>query len=134
MKKTLLRVLKWVGGTLLGIVLLVVGTFLVLDTSTMQNHLLQEAIVLLKDRLQTEVRVDSISVRLFGQNASLYGVVVEDLQHRKMLELRELKVQLSVWRLLQREIKVNDLSPRETRLPISSSCLMPSRKKRETVS
>ena len=96
MKKTLLRVLKWVGGTLLGIVLLVVGTFLVLDTSTMQNHLLQEAIVLLKDRLQTEVRVDSISVRLFGQNASLYGVVVEDLQHRKMLELRELKVQLSV--------------------------------------
>ena len=109
MKKTLLRVLKWVGGTLLGIVLLVVGTFLVLDTSTMQNHLLQEAIVLLKDRLQTEVRVDSISVRLFGQNASLYGVVVEDLQHRKMLELRELKVQLSVWRLLQREIKVNDV-------------------------
>ena len=109
MKKTLLRVLKWVGGTLLGIVLLVVGTFLVLDTSTMQNHLLQEAIVLLRDRLQTEVRVDSISVRLFGQNASLYGVVVEDLQHRKMLELRELKVQLSVWRLLQREIKVNDV-------------------------
>ena len=109
MKKTLLRVLKWVGGTLLGIVLLVVGTFLVLDTSTMQNHLLQEAIVLLKDRLQTEVRVDSISVRLFGQNASLYGVEVEDLQHRKMLELRELKVQLSVWRLLQREIKVNDV-------------------------
>ena len=109
MKKTLLRVLKWVGGTLLGIVLLVVGAFLVLDTSTMQNHLLQEAIVLLKDRLQTEVRVDSISVRLFGQNASLYGVVVEDLQHRKMLELKELKVQLSVWRLLQREIKVNDV-------------------------
>ena len=109
MKKTLLRVLKWVGGTLLGIVLLVVGTFLVLDTSTMQNHLLQEAIVLLKDRLQTEVRVDSISVRLFGQNASLYGVEVEDLQHRKMLELKELKVQLSVWRLLQREIKVNDV-------------------------
>ena len=103
------RLLKWVGGTLLGIVLLVVGTVFVLNTSMMQNRLMQDAVGILKGRLQTEVRVDSISVHLFRGNASLYGVEVEDLQHRKMLELKELKVKMSLMRLLHREIKVEDV-------------------------
>ena len=103
------RLLKWVGGTLLGIVLLVVGTVFVLNTSMMQNRLMQDAVEILKGRLQTEVRVDSISVHLFRGNASLYGVEVEDLQHRKMLELKELKVKMSLMRLLHREIKVEDV-------------------------
>ena len=76
MKITMKRLLKWVGGTLLGIVLLVVGAIFVLNSNMMQNHLMQDAVEMLKDRLQTEVRVDSIDVRLFGGRASLYGVEV----------------------------------------------------------
>ena len=103
------RLLKWVGGTLLGIMMLVVGAIFVLNSNMMQNHLMQDAVEMLKDRLQTEVHVDNIDVRLFGGRASLYGVEVEDLQHRKMLELRELKVKLDLLRLLQREVKVEDV-------------------------
>ena len=103
------RLLKWVGGTLLAIVLLLVGTIFALNTNTMQNQLLQQAVVMLKERLQTEVHVDSINVHFFGGSASLYGVEVEDLQHRKMLELKELKVKLDLLRMLQHEVKVEDV-------------------------
>ena len=108
-KNTMMRLSKWVGGTLLGIVLLLAGALLLLNTSMIQNHFLKDVVKLVKDRLQTEVRVDSISVRLFEQNVSLHGVEVEDLQHRKMLVMKELKMELSLLRLLRREIKVENV-------------------------
>lgn len=108
MGKTLVRLLKWAGGIVLSVVLLAVGVVFGLNTSTVQNRLLQEAVGMLKEKLQTEVSIDSISVSLIGQDVSLYGVQVEDLQHRKMLSLSELGVELDLWRLLQNEVKVTD--------------------------
>ena len=59
----MMRLSKWVGGTLLGIVLLLAGALLLLNTGVIQNHFLKDVVKLVKERLQTEVRVDSISVR-----------------------------------------------------------------------
>ena len=109
MGQTIKRLLKWVGGILLGIVLLVVALIVMLNTSMVQNRLMEEAVGALKDKLQTEVKVNSLQVRLIGQDVSLKGVEVEDLQHRKMLLLKELGVEIDLWRLLDHEIKVVDV-------------------------
>ena len=113
MGKTIVKLLKWIGGTVLGVVLLVVAVVFGLNTSVVQNRLLQEAVTMLKEKLQTEVGIERISVSLIGQDVSLYGVEVEDLQHRKMLKLRELGVELDLWRLLQNEVKITDARVRD---------------------
>ena len=109
MKKVLIRLLKWVGGTLLAVVLLFAAVVFALNTDMMQNHLLQEAVVLLKEKLQTEVSIEKIHVNFFSQDVSLLGVEVEDQQHRKMLKLNELSVDLEIWRLLENVVSVNDV-------------------------
>jgi len=63
---------------------------------------------MLKEKLQTEVSIDRIRVNFFGQDMNLYGVEVEDLQHRKMLRLEELGVTLDLWNLMQHEVKITD--------------------------
>lgn len=108
MKKTLLRVLKWVGGTLLGIVLLLVVAVLLLNTSMVQGRLVEEAVGVLKEKLQTEVKVGKFQVRLIGQDVRLEDVEIEDQQHRKMFILKELGVELDLRRLLDREIRITD--------------------------
>ena len=109
MKKVLIRLLKWVGGTLLAVVLLFAAVVFALNTDMMQNKLLQEAVVLLKEKLQTEVSIEKIHVNFFSQDVSLLGVEVEDQQHRKMLKLNELSVDLEIWRLLENVVSVNDV-------------------------
>lgn len=108
MKKTLKRLLKWVGGTLLGIVLLLVVAVLLLNTSMVQGRLVEEAVGVLKEKLQTEVKVGKFQVRLIGQDVRLEDVEIEDQQHRKMFILKELGVELDLRRLLDREIRITD--------------------------
>lgn len=108
MKKTMKRLLKWVGGTLLGIVLLLVVAVLLLNTSMVQGRLVEEAVGVLKEKLQTEVKVGKFQVRLIGQDVRLEDVEIEDQQHRKMFMLKELGVKLDLRRLLDREIKITD--------------------------
>ena len=108
MKKPLAFILKLVGGIVLTVVLLVVGAFFMLNTSHVQNYLLQKAVALLKDQLQTEVKADHLSVSFFGQNVNLYGVTVEDREHRQMLNLEELGVHVDLWRLMNNEVKVTN--------------------------
>ena len=108
MKKIILLVLKIVGGTTLGILLLIGAALLLLNTSFVQNSLLQEAVVMLKERLQTEVSIDKISINFFGQDVRLMGVNVEDQQHRRLLHLDELGVEVDLWPLMRHEVKVVD--------------------------
>lgn len=102
------RLLKWVGGTLLGIVLLLVVAVLLLNTSMVQGRLVEEAVGVLKEKLQTEVKVGKFQVRLIGQDVRLEDVEIEDQQHRKMFILKELGVELDLRRLLDREIRITD--------------------------
>ncbi len=110
MRKTILFLLKLIGGTVLTILLLLIVTVFSLNTSAVQNHILQEAVTLLKEKLQTEVSIDRIHVNFMGQDMNLYGVEIEDLQHRKMLRLEELGVTLDLWKLMQHEVKITDAS------------------------
>lgn len=103
--------LKWgvvVLGGLLAFVIVTLGVLAVLvSRPSVQNRVLQYAVEALSERLQTRVQADSVSIDVMGQKVSLYGLDVEDRQQRPMLAIDTLSVQLDLWALMQREVKVS---------------------------
>ncbi len=102
--------LKLFGGLIATCIVLVVGTVLVLDTDAFQNKLLNYATSMLSEKLQTRVEIDSVSIGLFSQDVNLYGLDVEDLQHRKMFQLDRLSVNVKLLPLLHNEVCITDAS------------------------
>lgn len=107
------KALKWIIRTiciLVGIVvLLLVGGFTMLNTSWLQEKLLNKATTLLTEKLQTKVNIDSVSIDLLTLDAKLYGLDVEDQQQRKMLQLEFLKADVDTWALLNDEIRITEV-------------------------
>ena len=106
----IVRLLKIVGGVALFCIALVVGAVFLLNSSAFQSKMLQRATLLLSDRLQTRVHIDSISVGFFTQGVRLYGLDIEDRQQRQMLRLDTLSVDMDLWRLLHNEVCVTEAS------------------------
>ena len=102
--------LKVFGCVVAACLLLLVGTVLVLNTDTFQNKLLKQATSMLSDKLQTRVEIDSISIGLFSQKVNLYGLDIEDLQHRKMFQLDHLAVSVKLLPLLRNEVRITNAS------------------------
>ncbi len=98
------KLLKIVIGIAATCVILVVGLIAFIHTDYVQERALQQVKELLSDHLQTHVDVGSAKISLFGQNVSIKDVCVEDLQQRKMLQVKELGVSLDLWRLMSHEL------------------------------
>jgi hypothetical protein len=109
-KLVIIKTLKILGCVVAACLVLMVGTVLVLNTDTFQNKLLRHATSLLSDKLQTRVEIDSISIGLFSQKVNLYGLEVEDLQHRKMFQLDHLAVNVKLLPLLHNEVRITNAS------------------------
>lgn len=107
MKKYLLLCLK-ILGVIIGllVVLLIVAAFVV-NSSSFQKKALDYSTSLLAEKLQTNVKIDSVSVNFFTFDVNLMGIGVEDLQHRKMLLAEKLAVNLDLWGLLRNHIKIS---------------------------
>ena len=103
-------VLKVFGCVVAACLVLTAGTVILLNTDAFQNKMLKRVTSLLSEKLQTRVEIDSISIGLFSQNVNLYGLDVEDLQHRKMLQLDHLSVNVKLLPLLSNEVRITDAS------------------------
>lgn len=105
------KALKWIVRTVVAlvavIILLLVGAFAMLNTSWLQKELLTRATTLLTEKLETKVEIDSVSIDLLTLDAKLYGLMVEDRQQRKMLQLEFLQADVDVLALLDDEIRVS---------------------------
>lgn len=99
--------LKTLGGLALLLVTLVVVTAILLNTSMVQNRLLHYSTELLQDKLQTKVRIDSISINLLGNDVFLKGVDIEDRQGRKMLQADRLALDIDMMELFKRRINIS---------------------------
>lgn len=109
-KRHILSALKVLGGLVALFVTLVVGTVFLLNTDAFQNRLLKYATTMLSEKLQTRVEIDSVSIGLFSQAVNLYGLDVEDLQHRKMFQLDHLSVNVKLLPLLSNEVRITRAS------------------------
>ncbi len=107
MKKVAIVLLKTLGWSAAALVLLLVTVFLVIQTDYVQNRLMQRAVTMLSDRLQTEVHLDHINISILKQSIRLSGLEIEDLQHRKMLQMEDLYGRIQLAPLLNRELVIS---------------------------
>lgn len=106
MKKAFLLSLKILAGIVAVCIVLILGTVGLFHTSWVQEKAVEKATRLLSERLKTKVEIGYVNVSLFGQDVNIGNVTIEDLQHRKMLQMKELGLDVDLWRLLRRELYV----------------------------
>ena len=104
------KFLKVFGCVVATCIVLMFGAVFLLNTDAFQNKLLRHATQLLSEKLHTRVEIDSVSIGLFSQRVNLYGMDVEDLQHRKMFQLDHLSVDVKLLPLLHNEVRITHAS------------------------
>ena len=107
MKRPVRIALKTLGGLALLLVILLVTTAILLNTSMVQNRLLHYATGLLQDKLQTKVTIDSIRVNLLPGDILLKGVDIEDRQGRKLLQADHLALDIDLLELFKHRINIS---------------------------
>ena len=108
MNKWLRRILKTFGGTAVGAVVLIGGATILLNTESVQNKLLNKAVELLSQKLETHVEIGSVSINVFTQDISLFKIRIEDREKREMLKVEKVTVNLEVLRLLEHKIVIEN--------------------------
>ena len=96
-------------GIVVLVVLLLVTATVLLNTQSVQDDLAKYATEQLELKLGTRVKIDQASVNLFTQKVNLKGLEVEDQEHRKMLELKQLLVDVDLLKLITREVVVEEV-------------------------
>ena len=106
MKRFIVLGLKILGGLLAVVIVLLLAATLVLNSHSFQQKMLAHATELLEEKLQTKVSIDSININFLKFNVGLYGLDVEDREHRQMLQVERLAVNLDFWGMVSDHFKV----------------------------
>ena len=109
MKRIIKFILKFVIIVVVLVVLLLVTATIILNTQSVQDDLAKYATEQLELKLGTRVKIDHAGVNVFTQKVVLDGLEVEDLQHRKMLELGRLLVDVDLLKLIGNELEVEEV-------------------------
>lgn len=109
MKKYLFLGLKILGGLFALLVVLVVVAAFMVNSTAFQNKLKDYALESLSERLQTKVRIDSVSVDFTSYDVLLHGFYIEDRQQRPMLQADLLSVNLDLWGLLRKDVRISSV-------------------------
>ena len=97
------RLLKIIGRSLLAILLLLVISLFLLRTEWAQNYLISEVTSRLSKQLKTRVTVERISIGFFDR-LNLEGALIEDLQKDTLLYAGKLKMEITDWFFLQKQV------------------------------
>lgn len=103
------------GWTVAIVVAVVVILSAIANSSYVEDKLIGLAQDALSKQLNTEVKIDHISLNLLAQHASVYGVTMKDQEQRDMVKIKEIWANLRLSSLLTgkvalRSVKVDDLS------------------------
>ena len=109
MKTVIKFILKIVAIVVVVVVLLLVTATALLNTQSVQDDLVKYATEQLELKLGTRVKIDHAGVNLFAQKVNLEGLEVEDQEHRKMLELKQLRVDVDLLKLITREVVIEEV-------------------------
>ena len=102
--KKALKVAAWTVGIALS---LTIVSGILLNSAWAQQRIKDQATKYLSERLQTRVAVEGVSVNILTHDASLRGVVVEDRQHRKMLEADRVEADVNWWALRRGKVDID---------------------------
>ena len=106
MKRFLILGLKIIGSIVAVVVVLLLGAAIIFNTSSFQNKMMAYSADMLAERLQTKVKIDSVSINFLTFDVNLLGVEIEDREQRKMLQTERLSVNLDIWGILRNHIHI----------------------------
>ena len=106
MNKMIKLLLKIVASIVILVVVVLSTAAVMLNTQSVQQKLADYAIEQLELTLDTRVKLDHLSVNVLTRKFKLEGLEVEDQQHRKMLELNRLYVDIDLLKLLSNKLEV----------------------------
>lgn len=101
-KKTF-KILAWIAGVLLFLVLLV---FILIQVPAVQNFAKNKAVAYLQNKLHTKVQINKLSID-FPKQVVLKGVYFEDQQKDTLLAGDELRVDIALLKLIKSEVVVD---------------------------
>lgn len=87
-----------------------------LFTPSFQQRLKEKAVELLSEKLQTKVKIDSVSLSLSSGNIALFGLDIKDRAGGPMLYAKRLFAQVELSKLLARHINITEITLEGTRL------------------
>lgn len=100
-----LKIILWI---IASIVILLVLVAVSLNIPAVQNFVKDKAIAFLKNKTKTEVRLESIKIAL-PKDVVLNKFYIEDLKKDTLLYAEKLRVDISLFKLLQNTVEINDL-------------------------
>ena len=106
MSKIIRLTLKIAIGLVTTIIILLVAAVITVNNKSVQKKLLNKAVEQLSLKLDTHVEIDSISISAFSQDISLYHVKIEDREHRQMLNVEKMSVNIKLIQLIQNKIVI----------------------------
>lgn len=101
--------IRWISWGFFILILLLTAFILCLRIPAVQNALTQKAITFLKDKIKTEVRLESLYVS-FPKTIVLKNLYVEDQQEDTLLYAGELNIDTDLWALTQKKIELNTIN------------------------
>lgn len=106
MVKTILKILVWIVGILVGLFLLV---WILIQLPSVQNTIVDKVTQSLSKTLDTKVSIDRVSIKFF-KTVSVKGIYVEDQAQDTLVYAKELDVNIGLFNLLNSEIHINSIS------------------------
>ncbi|MFT3982025.1 MAG: AsmA family protein [Ferruginibacter sp.] len=120
MVPVLKKIGKWILRILAGIILLLLVLWLLLQTQWGKNLVKDKAVSYLKDKLKTEVRIESIDVDWFNR-LQLKGVYLEDRQKRELAYIGNLETKYSLANIFRNKLTIGTIRLDEVRAAVLRS-------------
>lgn len=99
------RVLAWIAGSLIFLIILVL---LLIQTAPVQNFARKKIVTYLENKLKTKVEIGKLTIK-FPTTLSLQNVFFEDQSKDTLLYGKELRVNLSMFKLIKSDISINEI-------------------------
>ena len=107
-KRTIVKLLLATAVVIMIPIMLAVAAFFLIQTDSVQQRLLNYATNLLSQELHTNVKIDKVNLSLTERDIRFYGVMMEDLQQQKMLQVEELGVRMKLRPLLHHRLQLTE--------------------------
>lgn len=103
-----LKTILWIIGSIIGLILLI---FILIRIPSVQNFLVQQVVSYLEKKIETPVKIERVSLDL-PKLLVLEGVYFEDQKKDTLLAGDQLKVDISLLKLLKNKIEINEIDLR----------------------
>ena len=98
--------LKWIGGIVIALLILLGGGIYALSTDRVQQWLYAKGIAMLQETLGTRVKVDKIAISFSKGGLAFYGLEIDDRKDVTMLKVDTLEAMVDLTEIFERKVEI----------------------------